>query len=113
MSGLLRNRGIRTGPLPRSVTEENHLLENEWWLSDLAARLGMPIATMHRWRIVGWVSSRKVAATGGRWAIYADIEELDRMTRLRKTPRSWPIPYSAELITPKNRIAETSPKAKT
>ena len=113
LSGLLRNRGIRTDKLPRSVTEENHLAQDEWWLSDLALRLGMPIATMHRWRIVGWVSSRKVAAAAGRWAIFADAEELARMTRLRNTPRSWPIPYGAELITPKNRNAETSPRVET
>ena len=98
---FLRERGTRTGPLPRSVTHEDHLQPNEWWLCDLAAKLQMPIATMHRWQRMGWVTSRKVKAAGNRWALFADAEELTRMALLRNTPRSWPNPYSAELITPK------------
>ncbi|MEM9364643.1 MAG: recombinase family protein [Planctomycetota bacterium] len=100
LTRLLRDRGIRTGPLPKSVTEENHLGRNEWWLADLASKLSMPIATMHRWRRVGWVTSRKDAATR-RWAIYADAEELSRLTQLRDQPRGWPNPYPLNLITPK------------
>ena len=101
LSRFLRERQIRTGPLPRSVTEEQHLQTNEWWLADLAAALSMPIATLHRWQRVGWVASRKVAAAGGRWAIHADADELLRLRQLRQVPRSWPQPYPTELITPK------------
>jgi hypothetical protein len=56
---------------------------------------------MHRWQRVGWVTSRKVKAAGNRWAIFADAEELTRMTELRNPPRNWPNPYPPELITPK------------
>jgi DNA invertase Pin-like site-specific DNA recombinase len=101
LSRFLRERGVRSGSLPRSVTGEQHLRANEWWLADLAAKLSMPIATLHRWQRVGWVSSRKVTAAGGRWAIYADTEELFRLRRLRDAPRGWPQPYPTELITPK------------
>ena len=101
LSCLLRDRGIRTGRLPRSVTEENHLKANEYWLSDLATKLQMPIATLHRWQRVGWLTSRKVIAAGGRWAIFADAQELSRLTELRQAPRGWPNPYPAHLITPK------------
>jgi DNA invertase Pin-like site-specific DNA recombinase len=101
LSRLLRERGIRTGPLPRSVTKEQHLAEHEWWLADLAAELKMPIATLHRWQRVGWLTSRKVADAGGRWAIYADADERERLRRLRGSPRGWPQPYPTELITPK------------
>jgi DNA invertase Pin-like site-specific DNA recombinase len=101
LSGFLRERGVRTGPLPRSVTDEQHLQTCEWWLVDLAAELSMPIATLHRWRRVGWLASRKVAAAGGRWAMYADANELLRLRRLRDCPRGWPQPYPTELTTPK------------
>ena len=101
LSRFLRERGIRTGPQPRSITQEDHLQTNEWWLRDLAAHLQMPVATMHRWQRVGWVTSRKVKAAGNRWAIFADAEELTRMTELRNPPRNWPNPYPPELITPK------------
>ena len=49
LSRFLRDRGVRTGPLPRSVTDGQHLEVDEWWLADLAAELAMPIATLHRW----------------------------------------------------------------
>jgi hypothetical protein len=104
---LLRERGVRTGSLPRSVTDECHLLANEWWLANLAAELAMPIATLHRWQRVGWVTSRKEVAAGRRWAIYADADELLRLRRLRDSPRGWPQPYPTELITPKLKTKET------
>jgi len=101
LSRFLRERGVRSGPLPRSVTDNGHLEADEWWLADLAAKLAMPIATLHRWQRVGWVASRKVTEAGGRWAIYADTDELTRLRRLRDAPRGWPQPYPTELITPK------------
>ena len=108
LSRFLRERGVRTGPLPRSVTDEHHLQVNEWWLADLAAELSMPIATLHRWQRVGWVLSRKVLAAGGRWAIYADADQLQRLRQLRDCPRGWPQPYPTELITPKPRSPQPS-----
>lgn len=101
LTRFLRDRGIRTGVLPKSVTETNHLRTDEWWLGDLAAQLSMPIATLHRWRRVGWVTSQKVVATG-RWSIYADAEELTRLKQLRTHRRGWPNPYPQNLITPKS-----------
>lgn len=109
LSCFLRERHVRTGPLPRSVTDEQHLRANEWWLADLATELAMPIATLHRWQRVGWVTSRKVTAAGGRWAIYADADELLRLQRLRDSPRGWPQPYAPELTTPKTRAEDTEP----
>jgi hypothetical protein len=111
LSCFLRDRGVRTGSLPRSVTDEHHLGANECWLADLAAELSMPIATLHRWQRVGWVTSRKVTAAGGRWAIYADGDELHRLRRLRHCDRGWPQPYPTELITAKPKTEETATPA--
>jgi DNA invertase Pin-like site-specific DNA recombinase len=101
VSHFLRERGIYTGPLPRSVGSGHLLSGHEWWLADLAAELQMPIATLHRWQRVGWLTSRKIVAAGGRWAIDADADELLRLRRLRDSPRGWPQAYPKELITPK------------
>jgi hypothetical protein len=79
---------------------EQYLQANEWWLANLASELSMPIATLHRWQRVGWVNSRKVTVAAGRWAIYADADELNRLRQLRDAPRSWPQPYSDKLTTP-------------
>lgn len=109
LSRFLRERGVRTRPLPRSVTDPGHLQANEWWLADLAAELSMPVATLHRWQRVGWVQSRKVMAAGGRWALHADADQLLRLRRLRDCRRGWPQPYPTELITPKPKAEQTTP----
>jgi hypothetical protein len=103
---FLRERDVRSGTRPQSVEKGQHLQASEWWLADLAAKLAMPLATLHRWQRVGWVCSRKVEAAGGRWAIHADADELIRLRQLRDAPRGWPEPYPAELITPKARNEE-------
>ena len=100
LSHFLRERQAQMGTRSRLESNERHLKAGEWWLTDLASKLSMPIATLHRWKGVGWVSSRKVMEAGGRWAIYADAGELERLIRLRETPRGWPQTYPTELITP-------------
>ena len=73
LSGLLANRS-RTGPRPRVVAEPGVLSEHEWLLSDLARKLAMPKATLHRWVRVGWVQARKLPTPGGHWVIWADAD---------------------------------------
>ncbi len=57
LSRFLREWRNRSGSEPRSAAGDNRLRPHEWWLSDLAAKLEMPIATLHRWQRVGWVTS--------------------------------------------------------
>lgn len=88
LARLLAKRG-RRGPRPRVAGEPGVLGEHEWLLTDLARKLGMPVATLQRWVRVGWVHARKLPTPGGHWVIWADADELDRMTRLRTCPRGW------------------------
>jgi len=88
LTGLLSKRD-RRGPRPRVVAEPGVLGEHEWLLTDLARKLEMPQATLHRWVRVGWVDARKLPSPGGHWVIWADADELDRMSRLRTCPRGW------------------------
>jgi hypothetical protein len=88
VAGLLA-KGLRSGPRPRAVGAGNLLQEGEWLLSDLARRLDMPQATLHRWRKVGWVRARKLPVAGGHWALWADAQELERLNRLRRFRRTW------------------------
>jgi DNA invertase Pin-like site-specific DNA recombinase len=97
-------KGGRSGPRPTALSAAGLLRKGEWLLTDLARHLGMPSATLHRWRKVGWVRARKLPVPGGHWALGADAAELKRLARLRKhhrTRRDQPIP--AELTTPKAR----------
>jgi hypothetical protein len=88
LTRLLAQSG-RTGPRPRVVAGPGVLGEHEWLLTDLARELGMPQATLHRWVRVGWVHARKLPTPGGQWVIWADADELDRMTRIRTCARGW------------------------
>jgi DNA invertase Pin-like site-specific DNA recombinase len=101
LSNFLRERAVHTAARPRDADRDPQLAAHEWWLTDLAAELKMPISTLHRWQHVGWVTSRKIVSGKGCWAIFADADELLRLRRLRASPRRWPQPYPTELITPK------------
>jgi DNA invertase Pin-like site-specific DNA recombinase len=101
VAGFLAKKG-RSGPRPRALNAGGLLRKSEWLLSDLARELHMPAATLHRWRQVGWVYSRKLPVPGGHWAIWADRKELKRMARLRRFRRSWLVKSPpSELTTPK------------
>ena len=89
---------------PRAMADAALLEKHEHWLTDLARRMKIPVATMHKWQRLGWVHSRKVNVAGGRWAIWADDAELQRMRRIRTYKRTWPEPrYPAELTTPNSK----------
>jgi hypothetical protein len=106
IAGFLAKAG-RSGPRPRALIAGDLLRQGEWLLTDLARKLNMPPATLHRWRKVDWVRARKLPVPGGHWAIWADDEELERMTRLRRYRRSWlekSIPV--ELTTPRANVKE-------
>jgi DNA invertase Pin-like site-specific DNA recombinase len=108
---LLSPHGLH-GPRPRAMGDMPGLEPHEYWLTDFARLMNMPIATVHKWQRLGWVHSRKVAVAAGRWTIWADDEELERLRRLRAYKRKWPEPrYPTALTTPKRRDDEPSPYA--
>jgi hypothetical protein len=73
-----------------------------WRLGDLARKLDMPIRTLHTWLRRGWLHSEQSTGAHGRWILWADDDELDRLKQLRKNGlRSSGLPASAELTTPK------------
>lgn len=77
------------------------LQKGEWLLGDLARHLGMPAATLHHWRKVGWVRARKLALAGGLWAIWASGAERKRLARLRRYQQRKPNqPLQDDLTTP-------------
>jgi DNA invertase Pin-like site-specific DNA recombinase len=81
---------------------------DEWWAQELVEKLGTPLSTVCKWCREGWVHARRIAWScprGGKWLIWADAEELDRLTRLHACHgpgRRYPFPK--ELTTPKERL---------
>jgi hypothetical protein len=93
----------RGGPRPDAAAAGG-LAADEWRLGDLARHLEMPLTTLHRWRKAGWVQARKAPLAGGRWVLWADAEEVERLRKLRACPRSWAArPHRAQLVVPKPR----------
>ncbi|TWT40631.1 recombinase family protein [Botrimarina hoheduenensis] len=107
LSRLLRKQGVS---LPcRSARNSDALGENEWWLTDLAEQIGMPSTSHNHWRIAGWVKGRKLPGLRGRWILWADNAELQRLKQLRATRRRWSdCPYPQALTTPTSRDADAS-----
>ena len=80
------------------------LATDEWWLTDLARHLSMPQQTLYRWMRRGWVHARQLPVVGGRWTLWADPDEVDRLRQPCHCPRSWHNqPQAAALTKPKRR----------
>ncbi len=63
--------------------------EHEWWLCDLVQHLDIPRSTLNNWQKRGWMIGRKLPGLRGRWIIWADEDELNRLRELRQTRSSW------------------------
>jgi DNA invertase Pin-like site-specific DNA recombinase len=79
------------------------LRKGEWLLGDLARQLGMPLATLHRWRKGGWLVARKLA--DGRWAVRASGPERRRLARLRRYQQRRPNQAIPKELTEPSRAA--------
>jgi hypothetical protein len=97
LSGLDWKRGV-----------PEHLRQaDEWWPQELVGKLGISLSTLCKWCREGYVHARRIAwpcSGGGRWLIWADAEELERLSRLNACHgpgRRYPFPE--ELRTPKTR----------
>jgi len=89
----------------RTEAEGEKLGQDEWWLKQLAWELDMPSITLSSWLRRGWVQGRQIPGDPrGRWVLWADRQELDRLRQLRASPRGWSDePYPRELTTPHPR----------
>ena len=101
MVRALLSRQARTGRRAHAV--ENHTLAaDEWWFTDLARHLDLPQPTLYKWMRCGWVNARQLPVAGGRWILWADAEEVDRLRKLRSCPHRWyNQPQAAALTKPR------------
>ena len=77
------------------------LTADEWWIRDLAAKLGMAWQTLREWAVRGWVHGRQTNVQK-LWVMWADEEEVDRLIRLKNSRSRGFLGYPAELTTPKS-----------
>lgn len=87
-AGMVRSIFYRRNrATPRPVAHD--LKPGEWRFGDLAHELQLPHPTLYTWMRRGWVNAKRLDIGQGRWILWADDEELDRLRRLRACPRSW------------------------
>jgi len=82
---LLRALGIRRSRIP-ARRNRPALAEHEWWLRDLAARLGMPEITLDAWVRRGWATGY-LHPQARLLAVRADPAEAERLRALHQVPR--------------------------
>jgi hypothetical protein len=107
VSRLVRRNAAGDRP-PREL-DRAALDRDEWFVIDLAKRLGIGKNALHACLQRGWVRYRRLPGYRGRCVCWADAGELERLGRLARTPRGWWDPaLLSELTTPKPLSVETA-----
>jgi hypothetical protein len=99
--GVLRL--LRRAGLTVDRRGDEALGRDEWRLSALARRLEVHGSKVRRWLRLGWLHSRRSEVLGMH-IVWADQEELSRLSRLRAHAQAHPnTAYPVELTVPKRR----------
>lgn len=109
-----RRRGIFTATgirhlvhrlgLVREIFRDDLLENDEWWIPDLARKVGAIVQKVHYWVKQGWVHSRRTPS-GKHWIVWADQDELQRLRQLAGRKSSWVAARDPDLVIPKVRSA--------
>jgi DNA invertase Pin-like site-specific DNA recombinase len=84
--------------------EEVELGPDEWWLSDLARKLGVCMTLLRRWACRGWAHYRRTPRRRC-YILWADGKELDRLGQMRDYANAHPnSQYPQEITVPKKRL---------
>jgi DNA invertase Pin-like site-specific DNA recombinase len=70
-------------------TCQSKLKKDEWWIPDLADKLGIPRVTLTHWIYRKWVKARQLDGPQGRWIVWADEKEIKRLEQLRDLPHGY------------------------
>jgi DNA invertase Pin-like site-specific DNA recombinase len=76
--------------------------QDEWWIPDLARKLGVVAQKVHYWVKQGWVHSRRTPS-GKHLIVWADKDEIRRLRTLAGRKNSWIAARHPELVIPKSR----------
>jgi DNA-binding transcriptional MerR regulator len=98
---LVRDLGL-VGELFR----DDLLGKEEWWIPDLARRLGVIPQKIHYWAKQAWVHFRRTPS-GKHLIVWADRDEIRRLGQLAKRKNSWIAARHPELVIPKSRPARS------
>jgi DNA invertase Pin-like site-specific DNA recombinase len=84
VNDLLHQLGVR--PPRARAPHRAGLGPHERGIAELAGAIGMPAITLYTWVRRGWVTARRVDPPSGRWAVWADDAEIERLRQLHRRP---------------------------
>jgi DNA invertase Pin-like site-specific DNA recombinase len=76
--------------------------KDEWWITDLARKLGVVPQKIHYWVKQSWIHSRRTPS-GKHLIVWADKDEIRRLRQLAKRKNSWIAARHPELVVPQRR----------
>jgi DNA invertase Pin-like site-specific DNA recombinase len=97
IGSLVRDLGL-VGELFR----DDLIGRDEWWIPDLARKLGVIAQKVHYWVKRGWVHSRRTPS-GKHLIVWADEDEVRRLRQLARRKSSWVAARHPDLVIPKSR----------
>jgi DNA invertase Pin-like site-specific DNA recombinase len=95
IGALVRDLGL-VGELFRDDLIE----KDEWWIPDLARKLGVIPQKVHYWVKQGWIHSRRTPS-GKHLIVWADGDEMQRLGQLTNQKSSWIAARYPSLVIPK------------
>ena len=84
---ILSRQGLTRWNGRKALPARPKLKPGEWYLADLAAKLSMPVITLHSWIRRSWVKAHQLDIIRRPWVIRADAQELARLMALRAAPK--------------------------
>lgn len=78
--------------------------KNEWWIPDLARKLGVIPQKIHYWVKQGWIHVRRTPSEK-HLIVWADAEEMRRLKNLAKQKSAWIATRHPDWVIPKKRPA--------
>ena len=97
IGSLMRDLG-----LPGELFRDDLLGKDEWWIPDLARKLGVISQKIHYWVKQGWIHSRRTPS-GKHLIVWADKDEILRLHKLTNRKNSWVAARYPDLVIPKRR----------
>src|SRR6185312_10861691 len=91
---------VRELGLVGELFRDNLLRRDEWWIPDLARKLGVIAQKIHYWVQQRWINSRRTPS-GKHYIVWADAEELRRLQKIATKKNSWTAARYPDLVIPK------------
>lgn len=90
IQNLLLRKGLSLRGQRKTPSQLAQRQKNEWTVTELAQKLGLPRPTLHAWVRKGKLKARlDTSSKRSLWLVQADKNELEHIQTMRQEPRRW------------------------